>query len=101
VGGENVSLEEVESVICGHEAINHCAAVGVADVRKTEAVRVYVIARKDMPVCEQDLRGWLKPRLAHFKMPRDVVFVDDLPRLDNGKLNRLALTEWAKQPAHA
>ena len=101
VGGENVSLEEVESVICGHEAVNHCAAVGVADVRKAEAVRVYVIARKDMPVGEQDLRGWLKPRLAHFKLPRDVVFVDDLPRLDNGKLNRLALAEWAKQPARA
>ena len=97
VGGENVSLEEVERVVTEHEAITHCAAVGVADVRKVEAVRVYVIARQDMAVCAEELHGWLKPRLAHFKMPREIIFVDELPRLANGKLDRAILREWAKQ----
>ncbi|MDB5968683.1 MAG: AMP-dependent synthetase and ligase [Hydrocarboniphaga sp.] len=97
VGGENVSLEEVENVIKAHEAVTHCAAVGVADPRKVEAVRVYVIQRTDVRICQKDLQLWLKPRLAHFKMPREILFVDDLPRLANGKLDRLALSQWAKR----
>jgi fatty-acyl-CoA synthase len=54
-----------------------------------------------MPVCENDLRLWLKPRLAHFKLPREIVFVDDLPRLGSGKLDRLTLAQWAKQESAA
>lgn len=97
VGGENVSLEEVERVVIEHDAITHCAAVGVVDPRKVEAVRIYVVCRGDRDICAEDLRDWLKPRLAHFKLPRDVVFVDDLPRLGSGKLDRLALAEWGRQ----
>jgi fatty-acyl-CoA synthase len=97
VGGENVSLEEVEVVANRHEAVTHCAAVGVADARRVEAVRLYVIARADMQLGDDDLRTWLKPRLAHFKMPREIIFVKELPRLDNGKLDRLALSQWAGQ----
>jgi fatty-acyl-CoA synthase len=97
VGGENVSLEEVERVVTEHEAITHCAAVGVADPRKVEVVRVYVVCRGDLEICAEELRDWLKPRLAHFKLPRDVVFVDDLPRLGSGKLDRLTLAEWSRQ----
>jgi fatty-acyl-CoA synthase len=97
VGGENVSLEEVERVVTDHEAITHCAAVSVADARKVEAVRIYVMARQDVTIGADDLHGWLKPRLAHFKLPREIVFVDELPRLANGKLDRAILREWAKQ----
>ncbi|MBU6268831.1 MAG: acyl--CoA ligase [Sphingomonadales bacterium] len=97
VGGENVSLEEVEKVVAEHEAITHCAAVSVACPRKVEAVRIYVMARSDMAVEAEALRAWLKPRLAHFKLPRDIVFVDDLPRLGNGKLNRMVLSQWARE----
>jgi fatty-acyl-CoA synthase len=101
VGGENVSLEEVENVVASHEAITHCAAVGVADARKVEAVRVYVVKRGDLEITAEELGDWLKPRLAHFKMPREIVFVDDLPRLGSAKLDRLTLAEWAKQDVAA
>lgn len=101
VGGENVSLEEVENVVASHEAITHCAAVGVADRRKVEAVRLYVVPRPDMPVCAEELRVWLKPRLAHFKIPREIVFVDDLPRLGSGKLDRITLARWAEEEVAA
>ncbi len=97
VGGENVALEEVENVVTGHEAVNHCAAVGVADARKGEAVRLYVMARADLSICEEELRLWLKPRLAHFKIPREIAFVQELPRLANGKLDRVTLLLWAQQ----
>ncbi len=97
VGGENVSLEEVERVVTQHEAITHCAAVGVADPRKVEAVRIYAIRRIDLEITGEELREWLKPRLAHFKLPREIVFVEDLPRLGSAKLDRLTLAQWAKE----
>lgn len=95
VGGENVSLEEVERCIGGHEAILHCAAVGVSDPRKVEALRVYIVCTPDIAITADDLLDWLRTRLAHFKLPRDVVFVEDLPRLGSGKLDRLTLASWA------
>ena len=101
VGGENVSLEEVEKVVTSHEAITHCAAVCVADPRKVEAVRVYVVRRKNVGIDAGELHGWLKPRLAHFKLPREIVFVDDLPRLGSAKLDRMTLAEWAKEDVAA
>lgn len=101
VGGENVSLEEVEKAVAGNEAITHCAAVAVADPRKVEAVRIYVVRRPDIEIAGEELLAWLRPRLAHFKLPREIVFVDDLPRLGSAKLDRLALAEWAKQPVPA
>jgi fatty-acyl-CoA synthase len=101
VGGENVSLEEVENVVAGNEAITHCAAVPVADSRKVEALRIYVIKRPGMEITADELLAWLRPRLAHFKLPREIVFVSELPRLGSAKLDRLALSEWAKQPVPA
>ncbi len=95
VGGENVSLEEVESVVSSHDAVTQCGAIGVGDARKIEAVRVYVV--RQTTISEEELRNWLKPRLAHFKMPRDIIFVAELPRLGSGKLDRLTLSQWAQQ----
>jgi fatty-acyl-CoA synthase len=93
--GENVSLEEVERVVLGHQAVTHCAAVSVADPRKVEAVRLYAVVQDTLVA--DDLRAWLKSRLAHFKLPRDIVFVEALPRLGNGKLDRAKLGQWAKE----
>ena len=95
VGGENVSLEEVERVVESHELVLQCGAVGVKDKRKTEAVAVYVVRAQGEVIGHEDLRGWLETRLARFKMPREIVFVDELPRLGNGKLARRDLTARA------
>lgn len=96
VGGENVSLEEVERVVESHERVLQCGAVGIKDKRKAEAVAAYVVRAKGHDISESDLRAWLEARLARFKMPREIVFVDELPRLGNGKLNRRDLTERAQ-----
>ncbi len=96
VGGENVSIEEVENVVGGHAAVGRCAAVGVADERKGEVVRIYVMTRLNHSLQEQELRAWLQPRLARFKMPRDILFVDDVPLLANGKLDRVAITRMTE-----
>jgi fatty-acyl-CoA synthase len=99
VGGENVSIEEVENVVMSHDAIHECGAVGVPDPRRQEVVRVYVAARPGHPVDEAELRPWLAERLARFKQPRDILFVEALPRLANGKIDRVTLQQWAQEDA--
>jgi fatty-acyl-CoA synthase len=96
VGGENVSLEEVERIVASHDAVMDCCATGVPDKRKEEAVRTYVTRVPGQTLAEDALRDWLKTRLAHFKLPRDIVFVDQLPRLGNGKVDRLQVSAWVK-----
>jgi len=97
VGGENVSIEEVEAVIDKHEAVAVSAAVGVPDQRKEERVRAYVELRRGAQLSEAELHEWLSTRLARFKQPREIVFVEEMPRLANAKLDRVTLNEWAKQ----
>jgi fatty-acyl-CoA synthase len=97
VGGENVSIEEVERTVAGHHAIAECGAVGVPDRKYTEVVRVYVVLAPDHPLEEDELRDWLKARLAQFKRPRDIIVLDALPKLGNGKLDRVTLAALANQ----
>jgi fatty-acyl-CoA synthase len=97
VGGENVSLEEVERVVSGHEAVMECCAVGVPDKRKGEAVRIYATRIGGGTLAEDELMAWLKPRLAHFKLPREIVFLEQMPRLGSGKVDRVQVTRWAQE----
>jgi fatty-acyl-CoA synthase len=95
VGGENVSIEELERVISGHSAVAACAIVGVKDARKGEVARAYVTLQPEQTLEPATLLAWLEPRLARFKQPREIIFVDALPRLGNGKLDRICLRQWA------
>ncbi|MGE3690269.1 MAG: class I adenylate-forming enzyme family protein [Novosphingobium sp.] len=101
VGGENVSIEEVENVVESHEAVAECGAVGVPDERRQEVVRIYLTLRKGRTLAESDLRTWLEARLARFKQPRDILFVDELPHLANGKKDRVTLQNWALEEQEA
>jgi fatty-acyl-CoA synthase len=97
VGGENVSIEEVERTVASHDAVAECGAVGVPDRKYTEVVRVYVVPAPNHALAEGELRDWLKARLAQFKRPRDIIFLDALPKLGNGKLDRVNLAALASQ----
>lgn len=97
VGGENVSIEEVENLVESHEDVAACGAVGVPDARRQEVVRAYVVLRAGHALGEAELRGWLEARLARFKQPRDILFVEDLPRLANGKKDRVTLQRLADE----
>lgn len=97
VGGENVSIEEVENVIETHEDVAQCGVVGVEDPRKGEAVRAYVVPRPRHELREAELRSWLATRMARFKQPREIVVVEALPRLANGKIDRVLMAAWAKE----
>ena len=101
IGGENVSIEEVERVVTSHESIAACCGVSVPDQRKREAMRLYVQAQSRHTISDSDLLAWLKPRLAHFKLPREIIFIDSLPRLGNGKVDRVTLAKLAQSEVPA
>ncbi|HEY3713469.1 MAG TPA: FadD3 family acyl-CoA ligase [Jatrophihabitantaceae bacterium] len=93
VGGFNVYPAEVEQALAHHEAVSEVAVVGVPDDRLGEVGRAYVIRRPGVVVAEDDIIAWCRERLANFKVPRSVVFVDDLPRNATGKVLKRRLRD--------
>jgi fatty-acyl-CoA synthase len=98
-GGENVFPREVEDVLAGHEAIDEAAALGVPDDEFGQRLRAFVVLREDADVSEEELKGHVKARLARYKVPREIVFLDELPRNATGKVLKrdLAESEAAEQ----
>jgi fatty-acyl-CoA synthase len=89
-GGENVYPREVEDVLLGHPAVTDAAVVGVPDERFGQALVAHVVPR-DGGVPADELRAYVKERLAGYKVPREVVVHDVLPRNETGKVRRDAL----------
>ncbi|OIN82607.1 AMP-binding protein [Mycobacterium malmoense] len=92
-GGENVYPGEVEEALAHHPDILDVAVVGVSDDEFGQRLRSYVVLRPGASLTERDVQEYVRNRLARFKIPRDVVFVDALPRNAGGKvLKRLLKT---------
>lgn len=83
-GGENVFPREVEDCLARHEAVLEVAAVGVADPEFGQRLRAYVATSR--PVPEDELKEHVKANLARYKVPREIVFLDELPRNATGKV---------------
>jgi fatty-acyl-CoA synthase len=90
-GGENISSIEVEGVILRHPAVNEAAIVGLPDERWGETPHAFVVLRDGEQVTEADLITFTRDRLAHFKAPRGVTFVDELPKTATGKIQKFVL----------
>ena len=92
-GGENVFPREVEDAICALEGVAEVAAIGVEDARFGQRLRAFVVRSAGSTVTEQDVKAHVKANLARFKVPRDVVFLDELPRNATGKVLKRELAE--------
>jgi fatty-acyl-CoA synthase len=92
-GGENVFPQEVEDCLVGHQAVAEAAAIGVDDDDYGQRLRAFVVVRDQESVSEDDLREHVKAHLARFKVPRDIVFLDELPRNATGKVLKKDLAE--------
>ena len=85
-GGENIYPAEVEQALYTHPAVAECAVIGVPDEKWGEVGRAVVVLRDGHGATEADLIGHLDGRLARYKIPKSVLFVDKLPHNASGKL---------------
>jgi fatty-acyl-CoA synthase len=92
-GGENVYPAEVESVLYDHPAVAEIAVIGLPDERWGEAVVAIAALRPDQAVSLEELRRFAADRLARYKLPRRLEFVDVLPRNPAGKVLKFQLRE--------
>ncbi|MCB0580491.1 MAG: long-chain fatty acid--CoA ligase [Phaeodactylibacter sp.] len=94
-GGENVYPAEVERVLQSHGGVSEAAVVGVPDAKWGEVGKAFVVRRPGVQLSETDLREHCRNLLARFKVPRYIIFVEELPKNDTGKINRAALKQLA------
>jgi fatty-acyl-CoA synthase len=85
-GGENVFPDEIEALLSAHPEIEEATAIGVDDETFGQRLRAFVVLRDGAALDADDVREYVRENLARFKVPRDVVFLDRLPRNPTGKV---------------
>lgn len=92
-GGENVYSTEVEHVLYEHPAVLECAVFGTADPQWGEAVTAAVVLRANATASAHDLIEFVRGRIAHYKAPRRIEFLAELPKTGSGKIQKKMLRE--------
>lgn len=92
-GSENVYPAEVEAVLAAHPAIADVAIIGIPDERWGETVKAVVALRPGSRLSEDELIDWARPRVAGYKRPRSVDFVESVPRNPSGKILKQQIRE--------
>ncbi len=92
-GGENVFPAEVEDLISGHPEVIEATALGVEDKEWGHRLRAFVVKAEGASVGEDDIKTYVKDHLARYKVPREVIFLDELPRNPTGKILKLELRD--------
>ena len=95
VSGFNVYPNEVEAVVTACDGIAECACIGVPDEKTGEALRVYAVRSAGAEVCDADVIAHCRKELAGYKVPRQVAFIDALPKSNVGKILRRELRDRA------
>lgn len=90
-GGENIYPAELENLLAAHPAIMESAIVGMPDEKWGELVRAFIVKRPGAEVSADEVLEFLRPKIASFKLPRRVDFIDALPRNPSGKILKTAL----------
>lgn len=94
-GGENVYPREIEEFLYTHESVADVQVVGVPDEKYGEELCAWV-RLKDATICsEEDLRAFFRAKLAYFKVPRYVLFVDEFPTTVTGKIHKFKMRHRA------
>jgi len=92
VGGFNVYPREVEEVLYDHPDVVEAAVIGIPDPEQGEAIKCYVVA-KNKELTEEALMVYCKERLAKYKLPKFIEFIEELPKNTTGKILRRVLKD--------
>jgi fatty-acyl-CoA synthase len=95
-GGENVFPREVEDLLAQHPEIEEVAVMGVSDGKFGQRLRAFVVRRPGSSLAEEAVQEHVKANLARFKVPREVFFIDELPRNATGKILKRELPVGAQ-----
>lgn len=90
-GGENISSVEVEGVLLRHPSVQEVAVVGMPSEQWGESPHACIVLRAGATATEDEMRQYVRERLAHFKTPRSISFVDELPKTATGKVQKYLL----------
>ncbi len=96
VSGIYVSPFEVEATLVQHPAVLEAAVIGVPDAEGLTKTKAFVVRKAGATVTEDELKAFVKDRLAPYKYPRLIAFVDDLPKTATGKIQRFKLRDQEK-----
>ena len=94
-GGENISTVEVEGTLLRHPAVQEAAVVGLPDEKWGETPHAFVVLRSGATASEEEIIAFARDHLAHFKAPRGVTFVEELPKTATGKIQKFVLRAGA------
>ena len=92
-GGENVFPKEVEDTLARHDAVSEAAAIGVDDADFGQRLRAFVVLEQGRDASEDELKSHVKQNLARYKVPREIWFIEELPRNATGKVLKRELHE--------
>jgi acyl-CoA synthetase (AMP-forming)/AMP-acid ligase II len=92
-GGEKISPREVDEVLMDHEAVGQVVTFAMPHAKLGEEVAAAVVLREGKTVTESELRDFAREHLAEFKVPRKILFLDEIPKGATGKLQRIGLAE--------
>ncbi|HEX5256422.1 MAG TPA: AMP-binding protein, partial [Mycobacterium sp.] len=92
-GGENVFPAEVEDLISGHPEVVEATALGVEDKEWGHRLRAFVVKTDGASIGEDDIKTYVRDHLARYKVPREVIFLEELPRNPTGKILKRELRE--------
>lgn len=98
-GGENVFPQEVENLLVEREDVFDAAVIGVDDPEFGKRLRAFIVSEKGAKQDPEEIKKYVKDNLARYKVPRDVIFIDELPRNATGKLLRRTLAEMEVKEA--
>ncbi len=92
-GGENIYPREIEEVLHSHQKIREAAVIGVSDDKWGEITKAVIVLKSGQILSEQDVIDFCREHLAHYKCPRHVEFVKELPRTSTGKVHKREIRE--------
>ena len=91
VDGMNIYPREIEDVVWRHPAVEECSMVGIPDGKGSEVTYLFIKKKENVFVDDKEINGYLKGRIARFKIPRKIRFIEEFPKTATGKIKKTEL----------